>query len=108
VQNNVDTKILYLIKTEFEINMLKWDGSNIRNLDGRVAIVTGSNSGTAPDVISRDYFGSAGLIEMRGDPVKIRSNTLFHDADIAVELWEVSENLTGLKFSFKYCDRGYK
>ena len=55
---------------------------------------------SAPDVVSGDYFGPSGFMEMRGYPAKVASNRLSHDKDIAAELWEVSQNLTGVKFLF--------
>jgi NAD(P)-dependent dehydrogenase (short-subunit alcohol dehydrogenase family) len=52
-----------------------------------------------PDVKSGDYFGPSGFMEMKGYPKKVESNELSHDKDIAKRLWEVSEELTGVKFS---------
>jgi len=51
------------------------------------------------NVQSGDYFGPDGFREMRGDPVKVESNKLSHDQEIAKKLWDVSEELTGVKFS---------
>ena len=48
---------------------------------------------------SGDYFGPDGFREMRGYPVKVESNKLSHDESIAKKLWDVSEELTGVKFS---------
>ena len=47
---------------------------------------------------SGDYFGPDGWQEWRGYPKKVESNALSHDKTIAAKLWEVSENLTGIKF----------
>jgi len=47
---------------------------------------------------SRDYFGPNGFQEWRGFPVKVESNKLSHNMEIAGKLWEVSEELTGIKF----------
>ncbi len=47
-----------------------------------------------------EYFGPGGLMEMWGNPVQVRSNNLSKDEKIAERLWEVSENLTGVKFEF--------
>ncbi len=48
---------------------------------------------------SADYFGPDGWREMRGYPVKVASNELSHNDEIAAKLWDVSEELTGVKFS---------
>jgi NAD(P)-dependent dehydrogenase (short-subunit alcohol dehydrogenase family) len=47
-----------------------------------------------------EYFGPGGFMEMWGQPVEVQSNKLSKDEEIAKKLWEVSENLTGVKFDF--------
>jgi len=39
-------------------------------------------------------------MEMRGFPARVPSNELSKDEAIAKRLWEVSEQLTGVKFDF--------
>jgi NAD(P)-dependent dehydrogenase (short-subunit alcohol dehydrogenase family) len=48
---------------------------------------------------SGDYFGPGGFMEMKGYPVKVESNKLSHDKTIADKLWDVSEELTNVKFN---------
>jgi len=55
---------------------------------------------TAPDVNGCDYYGPSGWKEMKGYPKKVDSNELSHDMDIAKKLWDVSEDLTKVKFLF--------
>ena len=45
-----------------------------------------------------DYYGPDGLMEMRGHPKKVRSNDRSHDKEVAIRLWQVSEQLTGIQF----------
>ena len=52
----------------------------------------------APDVEGGDYYGPAGWQEMRGYPKKVESSGMSHDKEMAKKLWEVSEELTGLKW----------
>lgn len=52
-----------------------------------------------PHTQGSDYFGPSGLMEIRGYPVKVLSNALSHDTEIAARLWEVSEGLTGGGFA---------
>jgi NAD(P)-dependent dehydrogenase (short-subunit alcohol dehydrogenase family) len=47
-----------------------------------------------------DYYGPDGWKEMKGFPVKVRSNKLSHDTKIAQKLWKISENLTNIKYNF--------
>jgi NAD(P)-dependent dehydrogenase (short-subunit alcohol dehydrogenase family) len=54
---------------------------------------------TAPGVRNGDYFGPAGLGEMRGYPTKVDSSARSHDLDTAARLWQVSRNLTGVGFA---------
>ncbi len=51
-----------------------------------------------PDACGGDYYGPDGWQEMRGDPVKVESNARSHDSAIAQKLWDVSEQLTGVRY----------
>jgi NAD(P)-dependent dehydrogenase (short-subunit alcohol dehydrogenase family) len=46
-----------------------------------------------------DFFGPEGMYHMRGYPVVQDSSELSHDAGIAKELWRVSEEMTGVRYS---------
>lgn len=48
---------------------------------------------------SGDYYGPEGFMEWKGSPVKVESNELSHNKDIAKKLWDVSEELTGVKYN---------
>ena len=48
---------------------------------------------------SGDYYGPDGWQEWKGSPVKVESNKLSKDEAIAKKLWDISEELTGVKFS---------
>lgn len=69
--------------------MKQWQGA-LPTL--RAAIDVNINNG--------DYFGPDGWQEWKGFPVKVESNKLSHDESIAQKLWDVSEKLTGIKYSF--------
>jgi len=47
-----------------------------------------------------EFFGPNGLFEIWGYPIEVQPNSLSKDENIAKKLWEVSENLTGIKFNF--------
>jgi NAD(P)-dependent dehydrogenase (short-subunit alcohol dehydrogenase family) len=53
---------------------------------------------TAPDVEGDDYFGPDGIGEQRGHPEKVGRNARASDPVVAEQLWEVSEELTGVSF----------
>lgn len=46
-----------------------------------------------------DYYGPSGFMEVKGEPVLVKSNALSHDQTIAKKLWEISEELTKVKFA---------
>ena len=48
-----------------------------------------------------EYFGPGGFMEVWGFPVQVEPNWLAKDTEIAKKLWEVSEELTKVKFEFK-------
>lgn len=50
------------------------------------------------NAISGDYFGPDGFREMRGNPVKVKSNAMSLNALKAEQLWTLSEKLTGIKY----------
>jgi NAD(P)-dependent dehydrogenase (short-subunit alcohol dehydrogenase family) len=52
------------------------------------------------EVKGGEFFGPDGWQERRGYPVKVKSNTLSQDSNTAKKLWDVSEELTGVKYSF--------
>ena len=52
----------------------------------------------APDVEGGDYYGPRGWQEIRGYPKRVPSNRRSHDTAVAARLWNVSEELTGVKF----------
>lgn len=45
-----------------------------------------------------EYYGPDGFNEMKGFPVKVKSNAASHNLEDAKKLWELSEKLTGVKF----------
>ena len=47
---------------------------------------------------SNDYFGPSGFMEIRGNPVIVKSNARSHDEKAAKRLWNLSEEMTGIKF----------
>ena len=51
-----------------------------------------------PDVQGTDYFGPDGRRERKGYPVKVSSNGASHNPEDAKKLWEISEELTGIKY----------
>lgn len=56
---------------------------------------------TLPDLEGGTYVGPDGIAEQRGHPKPVRSSRAARDEEVAARLWEVSEQLTGVKFEFR-------
>jgi NAD(P)-dependent dehydrogenase (short-subunit alcohol dehydrogenase family) len=54
---------------------------------------------TAADVCGGDYYGPNGFREVRGYPKLAQSSDLSHDEKLQERLWEVSEELTGVRYA---------
>lgn len=52
-----------------------------------------------PDVKSGDYYGPTGFKGMKGKPGKVKSKPHSYDEKVASDLWDISEKLTGQKFT---------
>ena len=57
-------------------------------------------AGFASDVQGGDYIGPDGPGEMRGNPRKVPSTLLSRSESVARQLWQVSEEATGVRFNF--------
>jgi NAD(P)-dependent dehydrogenase (short-subunit alcohol dehydrogenase family) len=55
---------------------------------------------TMPDVIPGEYFGPDGLFQLRGHPTRVGSSAAARDDEAARRLWQLSEELTGVKYAF--------
>jgi len=55
---------------------------------------------TMADVRGGEYFGPAGLFEMRGAPTRVDSTKRSHSGPDGARLWDVSEELTGVAYEW--------
>ncbi|MEP6695293.1 MAG: oxidoreductase [Pseudonocardiales bacterium] len=53
---------------------------------------------TMPDVVGNEYFGPSGMGEQRGYPQRVGRSTWAGDEPSAARLWEVSKELTGVRY----------
>ncbi|MFI5352786.1 MAG: oxidoreductase [Candidatus Binatales bacterium] len=53
---------------------------------------------TAPELRGGEYIGPDGLGEMWGHPAKVDSNAASHDTASAARLWQISEQLTNVRY----------
>jgi NAD(P)-dependent dehydrogenase (short-subunit alcohol dehydrogenase family) len=74
-------------------------GTLIAQSDARGAEPT-LYAATAPDIRGGAYVGPGGFNEMRGHPKLTDSSAASHDEAAARRLWEVSEDLTGVRYRF--------
>jgi NAD(P)-dependent dehydrogenase (short-subunit alcohol dehydrogenase family) len=54
---------------------------------------------TDPRAKAGEYYGPHGLMEMRGYPVPVSTTKAAKDQAVARRLWEVSEEMTGVRFN---------
>jgi NAD(P)-dependent dehydrogenase (short-subunit alcohol dehydrogenase family) len=54
---------------------------------------------TSPDVQGGDFIGPGGRFGIRGAPGRVRAGDRTRDEDLARRLWQVSEQLTGLRYA---------
>ncbi len=53
---------------------------------------------TDPDAAGGEFYGPSGIFQIKGKPVKVRSNSVSHNTEHAKKLWKISEKLTGVNF----------
>jgi hypothetical protein len=53
---------------------------------------------TQPGLESGTYVGPDGFLEQRGHPKRVSPSRGARDEDVARRLWEVSEQMTGVRF----------
>jgi NAD(P)-dependent dehydrogenase (short-subunit alcohol dehydrogenase family) len=53
-----------------------------------------------PGVQPNDYFGPRGLVEMRGYPTRVDTSAAAKDPNLAKRLWNVSEELIGIRYAW--------
>jgi hypothetical protein len=56
---------------------------------------------TAPALPGGSYYGPDGFLEQRGHPHRVSSTAASNDAGAAARLWQISEELTGVRFEFE-------
>jgi NAD(P)-dependent dehydrogenase (short-subunit alcohol dehydrogenase family) len=65
----------------------------------QMAALSPLRAATAADVCGGDYYGPNGFREVRGYPKLAQSSDLSHDDKLQQRLWEVSEELTGVRYA---------
>jgi NAD(P)-dependent dehydrogenase (short-subunit alcohol dehydrogenase family) len=53
---------------------------------------------TSPDAQPGHFYGPDGWRQMRGYPVEVRAESQAYDENLAAQLWDVSEKLTGVRY----------
>lgn len=75
------------------MSSITWTKAEMSNLTGKIAIVTGANSGLGYEYVGPTRFGG-----MRGYPGKVKSDELSYDGILAGRLWQESVEMTGVNY----------
>lgn len=78
------------------VKLLKMTGLSLITHSPADAALPTLYAALAPDVSGGDYFGPKGFLEMSGKPGKVSQSTSALNWDVAQQLWETSEDLTGV------------
>jgi len=73
-------------------------GNRIASQSAEMGALPTIYAAAALGVKGGDYFGPDGFMEMWGHPTRVASNARSHDRGDQLRLWEVSEELTGVRF----------
>ena len=98
-----DTHLQYVAAEQKQSRLEKWVMAAANKLVAQPAEMGALPSlyaATAADIASGDYIGPDGFQQMRGYPKKVGCRKLARDPDIAAQLWTLSEQRTGITFSF--------
>ena len=93
------TNLMRFVEGKFYYHLLKPLSSLILQSAAKGALPQ-LRAAVDPEVKGGDFYGPDGFNEMKGFPVKVKSNPSSHNAGDAKRLWEVSEKLTGVSFNF--------
>lgn len=85
-------------RTESIQDKLMGIGNLIFAQSARMGALPTLYAAVAPDLPGGSYVGPGGLGEQRGHPKVVEGNARSRDTDSARRLWELSEELTGVRF----------
>jgi len=73
--------------------------NNYLAMDQEQGALTTLRAAVDKDAKNGDYYGPDGFMEWKGYPVKVNTNELAKNDNIAKNLWDVSEKLTNIKLN---------
>ena len=73
-------------------------GNRVASQSAEMGALPSVFAAAAPGVKGGDYFGPDGFQEIWGHPRRVPSNRRSHDRADQMRLWELSEELTGVRF----------
>jgi NAD(P)-dependent dehydrogenase (short-subunit alcohol dehydrogenase family) len=96
-----DTNLQYvgpqMERNAWGVRQAKWVAAHFSQTAEQGALPT-VYAAVMPDVASGDYVGPDGWMEFRGQPRKVDASVRARDVATASRLWDVSEELTGVRF----------
>ena len=77
--------------------IMKW-ANNVFSQPAEMGVLPTLYAATAPEVRGGDFYGPDRMFETRGHPTKVRASARARDLESARRLWQVSEELTGVRY----------
>ncbi len=81
--------------------LIHWLNSLVEKIfsqDQRMGAMPGLRAALDPSVGEADFYGPSGFLQLKGEPVRVTSNSASHNQEVQRKLWEVSQQLTGVRF----------
>ncbi len=94
------TNLTRHIETGFFIKHIKPLVMSLYSQTARIGTLPQVRAAVDKNVKGGDYFGPKGFMETKGYPIKVKSNKRSHSLEDAKKLWEISEKLTNVKYTF--------
>jgi hypothetical protein len=84
--------------SQWSIRLMEW-ANDLFSQSAEMGALPTLYAATSPEVSGGDYIGPGDFFETWGPPIKVQSSGRSHDARSAARLWDVSQELTGVRYT---------
>jgi NAD(P)-dependent dehydrogenase (short-subunit alcohol dehydrogenase family) len=97
---NSDTNLFRYVKGKWWLRLMRPVMDRTMIQSAPMGALPGMRAAVDPNVIGGQYYGPNGFMQQRGYPVVVESNKPSHSEADARRLWQVSEELTGVRYAW--------